>query len=99
MNGWLKYRKWMAGLCLLGLSLTAAAQVNTTDIEQLKKDMYRLFNKPDSLQQFIQVTNQLIEVSKQTNNEDLLYRAWANQASILSLNGKREQAFDAVKEM
>lgn len=99
MNRLLKYRKWMAALCLLGLSLTAAAQVNTTDIEQLKKDMYRLFNKPDSLQQFIQVTNQLIEVSKQTNNEDLLYRAWANQASILSLNGKREQAFDAVKEM
>ena len=99
MNGWLKYRKWMAGFCLLGLSLTAAAQVNTTDIEQLRKDMYRLFNKPDSLQQFIQTTNQLIEVSKQTNNEDLLYRAWANQATILSHNGKREQALETVKEM
>ena len=99
MYVWLKYRKWMAGLCLLGLSLAATAQVKTTDIEQLRKDMYRLFNKPDSLQQFIQVTNQLIEVSKQTNNENLLYRAWANQATILSLNGKREQALETVKEM
>ena len=61
--------------------------------------MYRLFNKHDSLQQFIQVTNQLIEISKQTNNEDLLYRAWANQATILSVNGKREQALGVVKEM
>ena len=99
MNGWLKYRKWMTALCLLVLSLAATAQVKTTDIEQLRKDMYRLFNKPDSLQQFIQVTNQLIEVSKQTNNENLLYRAWANQATILSLNGKREQALETVKEM
>lgn len=99
MNGWLKYRKWMAAFCLLGLSLTATAQVKTADIEQLRKDMYRLFNKPDSLQQFIQVTNLLIEATKQTNNEDLLYRAWANQATILSVNGKREQALEVVKEM
>lgn len=99
MNAWLRYRRWMAGFCLLGLSLTAAAQVKTTDIEQLRKDMYRLFNKPDSFQQFLQVTDQLIEVSKQTNNEDLLYRAWGNQAIKLSVNGKREQALDIVKEM
>ena len=99
MNVWLRYRRWMAGLCLLGLSLTAAAQVKTADIEQLRKDMYRLFNKPDSFQQFLQVTDQLIEVSKQTNNEDLLYRAWGNQAIKLSVNGKREQALDIVKEM
>ncbi len=99
MNAWLRYRRWMAGFCLLGLSLTAAAQVKTADIEQLRKDMYRLFNKPDSFQQFLQVTDQLIEVSKQTNNEDLLYRAWGNQAIKLSVNGKREQALDIVKEM
>ena len=99
MNAWLRYRRWMAGFCLLGLSLTAAAQVKTADIEQLRKDMYRLFNKPDSLQQFIQVTNQLIEVTKQTNNEDLLYRAWANQATSLSLGGKREQALEVIKNM
>ena len=99
MNVWLRYRRWMAGLCLLGMSLTAAAQVKTADIEQLRKDMYRLFNKPDSFQQFLQVTDQLIEVSKQTNNENLLYRAWGNQAIKLSVNGKREQALDIVKEM
>ena len=99
MNVWLRYRKRMAGFCLLGLSLTAAAQVKTADIEQLRKDMYRLFNKPDSFQQFIQVTNQLIEATKQTNNEDLLYRAWGNQAIKLSVNGKREQALEIIKEM
>ena len=99
MNVWLRYRKWMAGLCLLGLSLTAAAQVKTAEMEQLRKDMYRLFNKHDSLAQFIQVTNKLIELSKQANNEDLLYRAWANQATILSLNGKRDEALETVKEM
>ena len=98
-QNWLKNHKWMVSLCFLGLSLTATAQVKTTDVEQLRKDMYRLFNKHDSLQQFIQVTNQLIEISKQTNNEDLLYRAWANQATILSVNGKREQALGVVKEM
>ncbi len=59
MNALLRYCRWMAGFCLLGLSLTTAAQVKTADIEQLRKDMYRLFNKPDSLQQYIQVTNQL----------------------------------------
>ena len=99
MNVWLRYRKRMAGFCLLGLSLTAAAQVKTADIEQLRKDMYRLFNKPDSFQQFIQVTNQLIEATKQTNNEDLLYRAWGNQTIKLSANGKREQALEIIKEM
>ena len=98
-QNWLKNHKWMVSLCFLGVSLTATAQVKTTDVEQLRKDMYRLFNKHDSLQQFIQVTNQLIEISKQTNNEDLLYRAWANQATILSVNGKREQALGVVKEM
>lgn len=98
-QNWLKNHKWMVSLCFLGSSLTATAQVKTTDVEQLRKDMYRLFNKHDSLQQFIQVTNQLIEISKQTNNEDLLYRAWANQATILSVNGKREQALGVVKEM
>ena len=61
MNALLRYCRWMAGFCLLGLSLTTAAQVKTADIEQLRKDMYRLFNKPDSLQQYIQVTNQLTE--------------------------------------
>ena len=71
MNALLRYCRWMAGFCLLGLSLTTAAQVKTADIEQLRKDMYRLFNKPDSLQQYIQVTNQLKEASKQANNEEL----------------------------
>ena len=92
MNALLRYCRWMAGFCLLGLSLTTAAQVKTADIEQLRKDMYRLFNKPDSLQQYIQVTNQLIELSKQSNNEELLYNTWSNQAVVLPAHGKREQA-------
>ena len=96
---WLKYHKWMVSLCLMGLSLTSTAQVKTTDIEQLKKDMYRLYSKSDSIQQFLQVTNRLIEISKQTNNEDMLYRAWSNQATLLSVFGKREQALDVVREM
>lgn len=96
---WLKYHKWMVSLCLLSLSLSATAQVKTPDVEQLKKDMYRLFNKGDSLEQYLQVTNQLIDISKQTNNEDLLYRAWTNQATILSVHGRREEALDVVKEM
>ena len=96
---WLKYLKLLVSLCLLGLSLTAAAQEKTAEMEQLRKDMYRLFNKQDSLSQFIEVTNKLIELSKQANNEDLLYRAWANQATILSFNGKRDEALETVKEM
>ena len=99
MNALLRYCRWMAGFCLLGLSLTTAAQVKTADIEQLRKDMYRLFNKPDSLQQYIQVTNQLIELSKQSNNEELLYKTWSNQAIVLPAHGKREQALEIVKEM
>ena len=99
MNALLRYCRWMAGFCLLGLSITTAAQVKTADIEQLRKDMYRLFNKPDSLQQYIQVTNQLIELSKQSNNEELLYKTWSNQAIALPAHGKREQALEIVKEM
>ena len=99
MNALLRYCRWMAGFCLLGLSLTTAAQVKTADIEQLKKDMYRLFNKPDSLQQYIQVTNQLKEASKQANNEELFYKAWANQAIAFSVNDKRQQAQNIIKDM
>ena len=99
MNALLRYCRWMAGFCLLGLSLTTAAQVKTADIEQLRKDMYRLFNKPDSLQQYIQVTNQLKEASKQANNEELFYKAWANQAIALSVNDKRQQAQNIIKDM
>ena len=99
MNRRLKYRKWMACLCLLWASLSITAQVKTADIEQLRKDMYRLFSKPDSIQQFLQVTDQLKEVSKQANNEELLYKAWANQAILLSSRGKRQQAQDIIKDM
>ncbi len=99
MNAWLKYGEWMAGLCLLWLSVTVTAQVQTYDVEQLTKDMYRLFNKPDSLQKYLQVTSQLIDITKQTNNEDLLYRAWGNQATVLSWQGRREEALKVVKEM
>ena len=35
MNGWLKYRKWMACLCLLWASLSITAQVKTADIEHM----------------------------------------------------------------
>ena len=99
MNRRLKYRKWMACLCLLWASLSITAQVKTADIEQLRKDMYRLFSKPDSIQQFLQVTDELKEVSKQANNEELLYKAWANQAILLSSRGKRQQAQDIIKDM
>ena len=99
MNALLRYCRWMAGFCLFGLSLTTAAQVKTADIEQLRKDMYRLFNKPDSLQQYIQVTNQLKEASKQANNEELFYKAWANQAIAFSVNDKRQQAQNIIKDM
>lgn len=62
---WLKYNKWIACLCLLAASVSVTAQEKTANIEQLRKDMYRLFNKPDSIDKFMQVTDQLIEVSKQ----------------------------------
>ena len=96
---WLKYNKWIACLCLLAASVSVTAQEKTADIEQLRKDMYRLFNKPDSIDKFMQVTDQLIEVSKQKNNEELLYKAWANQAIMFSLVGKRQQALDIIKVM
>ena len=99
MTVWLKYNKWIACLCLLAASVSVTAQEKTADIEQLRKDMYRLFNKPDSLDKFMQVTDQLIEVSKQKNNEELLYKAWANQAIMLSQIGKRQQALDIIKVM
>ena len=84
---------------VLGKGQTCAQSVAVDDIEQLQKDMYRLARKSDSLQQFIEVTNRLIELSKKNNNEDMLYRAWSNQASMLSAEGKREEAMAIVKEM
>ncbi len=99
MSVWLKYNKWIACLCFLVVSLSVTAQEKTADVEQLRKDMYRLFNKPDSLDKFMQVTDQLKEITKQTGNEDLLYRAWANQAVRLSSQGKREQALTILNDM
>ena len=99
MHTWHRYSKRIACLCFLAVTLTVAAQQKTADIEQLRKDMYRLFNKPDSLEQYMQVTEQLKELSRQTGNEDLLYRAWANQAIRLSALGERDKALDILADM
>ena len=54
--------------------MSVTAQEKTANIEQLRKDMYRLFNKPDSIDKFMQVTDQLIEVSKQKTMKNCFIR-------------------------
>ena len=66
---------------LLSLPIQVLAQKNdaAATIEQLEKEMYRLY-PTRNIDEFMDVTERLKEATLKAGNEGLFYRAWANQA-------------------
>ena len=82
------------------LSLTAKAQKasDAADIERLTKEMYRLY-PTDSVEKFMDVTDQLKTAALKAADERVFYKAWANQ-SLYSFNKvSRDKGLEKVKEM
>ena len=85
---------------LLYISNPILAQENTTTatIEQLKNEMYRLF-PTRNIDEFLDVTERLKEVTLKAGNEDLFYRTWANEASFAFTKIGRQKGMEIAKAM
>lgn len=85
---------------LLCIPIQMLAQKNDTavTIEQLEKDMYRLY-PTRNVDEFMDVTERLKEASLKAGNEGLFYRAWANQSFFLFLRIDRQKGMDIAKAM
>lgn len=88
----------MTYLLFLLLSLSAAAQQEKKDIEELKATMYRLFNT-DSIEKFMAATDRLKALSRKTGDEQAFYKAWCNQALFTFRKINRSKGVDLVKEI
>ena len=85
----MKFKPIIILFFLLCLPIQLLAQKNDTaaTIEQLEKEMYRLY-PTRNVDEFIDVTDRLKEASLKAGNEGLFYRAWARirqRASSLHL--------------
>lgn len=85
---------------LFYLPIQVLAQKNdaTATIEQLEKEMYRLY-PTRNVDEFMDVTERLKEASLKAGNEGLFYRAWANQAYFLFSKIDRQKGMDIAKAM
>lgn len=85
---------------LFGTPAPMLAQENTTTatIEQLKNEMYRLFPTLN-IDEFMDVTERLKEVTLKAGNEDLFYRTWANQAHFAFIKTGRQKGMEIAKAM
>ena len=88
----------MTYLLFLLLSLSAAAQQEKKDIEELKATMYRLYNT-DSIEKFMAATDRLKALSRKTGDEQTFYKAWCNQALFTFRKINRSKGVDLVKEI
>ena len=91
-------RRRMTYLLFLLLSLSAAAQQEKKDIEELKATMYRLYNT-DSIEKFMAATDRLKALSRKTGDEQTFYKAWCNQALFTFRKINRSKGVDLVKEI
>ena len=85
---------------LLCMPIQMLAQKNdaTATIEQLEKEMYRLY-PTRNVDEFIDVTDRLKEASLKAGNEGLFYRAWANQSFFLFSKIDRQKGMEIAKAM
>ena len=85
---------------LFYLPIQVLAQKNdaTATIEQLEKEMYRLYPTRNA-DEFTDVTERLKEASSKAGNEGLFYRAWANQASFNFSKINRQKGMEIAKAM
>jgi serine phosphatase RsbU (regulator of sigma subunit) len=88
----------MIYLLFLLLSLSATAQQENRDIEELRTTMYRLYNT-DSIEKFMAATDRLKALSRQAGDEQTFYKAWCNQALYTFRKIDRTKGFDLVKEI
>ena len=91
-------RRRMTYLLFLLLSLSAAAQQEKKDIEELKATMYRLFNT-DSIEKFMAATDRLKALCRKTGDEQTFYKAWCNQAFFTFRKINRSKGLDLAKEI
>ena len=88
----------MTYLLFLLLSLSAAAQQEKKDIEELRATMYRLFNT-DSIEKFMAATDHLKALCRKTGDEQTFYKAWCNQAFFTFRKINRSKGLDLAKEI
>ncbi len=91
-------RRRMIYLLFLLLSLSATAQQEKKDIEELKTTMYRLFNT-DSIEKFMAATDHLKALCRKTGDEQTFYKAWCNQAFFTFRKINRSKGLDLAKEI
>ena len=91
-------RRRMIYLLFLLLSLSATAQQEKKDIEELKTTMYRLYNT-DSIEKFMAATDRLKALSRKTGDEQTFYKTWCNQALYTFRKIDRSKGLDLVKEI
>ena len=90
-----RLRLLFGGFCLL-LAMTVAAQDQQAQLEQLRKEMYRLYGT-DSLDRFMDTTTRLKKAAQQAGDEKTFYRAWANQA-LFTFRKKNRKEGQAILE-
>ena len=91
-------RRRMICLLFLLLSLSATAQQENRDIEELRTTMYRLYNT-DSIEKFMAATDRLKALSRQAGDEQTFYKTWCNQALYTFRKIDRTKGLDLVKEI
>lgn len=69
-----------------------------SDTDELEREMYRLFYTDDSLA-FRNVTGRLKQACEAGGNEQLMYRAWSNEAIFEATHQRRTHALEIAREM
>ena len=80
------------------IQMLAQENATTATIEQLEKEMYRLY-PTRNVDEFMEVTERLKEAALKAGEEGLFYRAWANQASFNFIKIDRQKGMDIAKAM
>lgn len=80
--------------------LSASAQVDTAEIKQLEKEMYRFFSSSES-DSFMLVTERLKEACERAgaSQERLFYKAWANQAIYYFTRVNRSRGLEMAQQI
>lgn len=82
----------------VGKGVAWAQVVAADDIQQLQKEMYRLYDKNDE-EAFMDVTNRLKEAAQKAGDERTFYRAWSNQALYFANRQQRNRGQLTAKDM
>ncbi len=80
------------------IQMLAQENATTATIEQLEKEMYRLY-PTRNVDEFMDATERLKEAALKAGEEGLFYRAWANQASFNFTKIDRQKGMDIAKAM